>query len=211
MRGRVAGVSSVALMALTLTGCVDVGVTQQEVRHLVTDTQGNFTVVARDDASVQDMLGRASDALLVVADGKPWTAVNNNDLNEEIIEVTFVQQDRSPNRYGGGTEAASTLIKKNVALLAMSGDSGVCWGLRMDRTAEGATLTYTSIFSPECTANELQDAKIAWTSLWPSPAVPDADFVPPAPPDENLPGGLTPDDLAPQQDPAPTETNTPTQ
>lgn len=205
---RRSAIAAAGAIALLLTGC-GVGQSEyEEVRPLVSATQGDFTVVAYDDASVHAMLKRAADTILLVADGKPWNQVSNDDLNEEIIEVTFVDSTRSPNRYGGGTEATSTLITADEAYLAMSGEGGSCWGIHMVRDRDAAVIRYTSIFSPECTALEIMKDDVKWKRDWPERATPPEGFTPPEPPEDmNLPGGLTPGDVAPMPTPSPGDTS----
>jgi len=182
----------VAVAALLVAGCSQGPDTS--VRPLVTIV-GDLNVAKYDDASLQARLERLVDEVAPFARAQNgWENLVTDTLNPEISDIVFIGQERATLNFGYGTEATSMLARDGHVVFVAAGDSGTCWGIRIDGDYDTPRVVYGNVFAPNCSADQLADhvllpcstdggcpdAVIAenagrvWYPQWPAPALPTA-------------------------------------
>lgn len=158
-----------ALAVAGLSGCA--GVDRTTVRPLVADDVGAQALTSYDAETIQKLMTSYAAQLSTSASQQGgWGTLDRDAINEDILETVFIEPDRPPVQFMGGTEASSLLIGKNQVIFTMSGDNGACWAVRLSGDPRQATVEKAGFFSPSCEANKALDDAVHWATGWPSAA-----------------------------------------
>lgn len=137
-----------------------------EVRPLVNLDDAALKIAKYDDASLQARLERLVGEVAPIArTAGGWGRLTTDLLNPEVLDVVFVGSERATLNFGYGTEAASMLSREDHVILAMAGDTGSCWAVRVSGSYDDPQVLFGNTFAPNCSADKLGEHSVLECSI----------------------------------------------